>query len=466
MRTENCSTQLPILNIVLAPHRQHLSSPTTRALGRFLSPSSGFDTQRISTFIHQAEVPNYISHSKNKSHQQIVTQNYSSTLTLDWHFQNQLASSSITDHRYNIMDSRNYSTRYGTNAWNNEAARNNLDKHLANPSVKDGKIIKPVKANTRSSLSSNVHGMSINENSESNIHHTHLDYDHSKSLTSAGQSYCQAATSGTVLGKSNASKVSQKENARPKSSKVGKAETPARPQEAPKPPYTVNYKTENESKPEPAPAQWTEDRISGGFEAAQWTVVQSQATTKTSAPPHLRVPTSGASSQGTSKTTTPASTLAHLRALPSVGSSQPISKLALPTPALAEQQKLAWAKPEDRDQGPIEIDTTEPSIPMKSCAAAKSAGKDSSFPCSYSDCGLGFSSARRLKKHKEAKHDWCSVCNIDCEDDVALIEHRKASTLAGEGKHIACLKCGDDFGCEAGRDRHTRQVSQLYCHRQ
>lgn len=101
--------------------------------------------------------------------------------------------------------------------------------------------------------------------------------------------------------------------------------------------------------------------------------------------------------------------------------------------------------------------------PMNAGLKQKSAAQDSSYPCSYPECTDGFSRVKDLKRHKAKVHDWCSVCEIDCEDDVALIEHRKESTMAGEGKHIACLQCGDDFGCEAGRDRHTKLVSRLIC---
>ena len=106
----------------------------------------------------------------------------------------------------------------------------------------------------------------------------------------------------------------------------------------------------------------------------------------------------------------------------------------------------------------------EPNLSMNSGLKAKSAAKDSAYPCSYSDCAEGFSRVKDLKRHKTVDHEWCSVCDVDCEDDVALIEHRKASTLAGEGKHIACLTCGDDFKCEAGRDRHTKLVSLFSYH--
>ena len=99
------------------------------------------------------------------------------------------------------------------------------------------------------------------------------------------------------------------------------------------------------------------------------------------------------------------------------------------------------------------------SAPMNAGLKEKSAAKDSTFPCSYQNCSKGFSRAKDLIRHKTAVHEWCSVCDLDCEDDVALHEHRIASTLAGEGKHIACLKCGEDFNCEAGRQRHTQLVS-------
>ena len=120
--------------------------------------------------------------------------------------------------------------------------------------------------------------------------------------------------------------------------------------------------------------------------------------------------------------------------------------------------KPQQSAPKPSNSGSELKEHVEPSIPMNAELKAKSAATDSAFPCSYPDCTEGFSRAKDLKRHKAADHEWCSVCDIDCEDDVALIEHRKESTLAGEGKHIACLTCGNDFNCEAGRDRHMKLV--------
>lgn len=113
------------------------------------------------------------------------------------------------------------------------------------------------------------------------------------------------------------------------------------------------------------------------------------------------------------------------------------------------------------------------SMPMNTGIKDKSAANDSAFPCSFPNCDRGFTRAKDLKRHKTAEHDWCSICDVDCEDDIALVKHRIASTLAEDGKHVACLRCGEDFGCEAGRNRHVqlvrhsspcpRTVRGLYC---
>lgn len=95
---------------------------------------------------------------------------------------------------------------------------------------------------------------------------------------------------------------------------------------------------------------------------------------------------------------------------------------------------------------------------MKSGKAAKSAKSDSPFPCTYEDCTRGFVKERDMKRHKDEDHDWCRVCNEDCENDEALLFHKIDST-----RHICCPICGEDFRSEAGRDRHQRQVRPKFC---
>lgn len=97
---------------------------------------------------------------------------------------------------------------------------------------------------------------------------------------------------------------------------------------------------------------------------------------------------------------------------------------------------------------------------MNSGKAAKSAKFDSPFPCTYDKCTRGFVKERDMKKHKDDDHEWCRVCNVDCEDDDALLYHKINSE-----RHICCAFCGEDFRSEAGRDRHQRQVRlNLYSH--
>lgn len=92
--------------------------------------------------------------------------------------------------------------------------------------------------------------------------------------------------------------------------------------------------------------------------------------------------------------------------------------------------------------------------------AAKSAKFDSPFPCSYNDCTLGFVKLRDLKRHKDKVHDWCSKCELDFDDDLALINHKRATPDI----HLCCAYCGDDFQCEAGRARHIALVNTETLH--
>ena len=59
-----------------------------------------------------------------------------------------------------------------------------------------------------------------------------------------------------------------------------------------------------------------------------------------------------------------------------------------------------------------------------------------------------------MKRHKDEDHEWCRLCNVDCADDEALLEHKVQSE-----KHICCDICGEDFRSERGKERHMRQVS-------
>lgn len=81
------------------------------------------------------------------------------------------------------------------------------------------------------------------------------------------------------------------------------------------------------------------------------------------------------------------------------------------------------------------------SMTLNSGTKEESAANDSTFPCSFPKCDRGFTRPKDLKRHKIAEHDWCPTCDIDCEDDVALSQHRISFILAEEGKYIACLRC-------------------------
>lgn len=102
------------------------------------------------------------------------------------------------------MGSGSRRQRYGTEAWNRSAALDNIDKHIHNPTIKEGRITKAVVANNRSSLSSNVHTLSNPDEDESGLHNTFLDYDHSKQSSSPSSPSSKKAyrklLNGTPLG--------------------------------------------------------------------------------------------------------------------------------------------------------------------------------------------------------------------------------------------------------------------------
>lgn len=76
------------------------------------------------------------------------------------------------------------------------------------------------------------------------------------------------------------------------------------------------------------------------------------------------------------------------------------------------------------------------------------------FPCTYEGCGRRFDEVKSLKRHKDAEHAYCKLCDKDCKDEEALHLHKMQSE-----KHVVCNICGVDFMSEPGRDRHYRQVS-------
>ena len=96
----------------------------------------------------------------------------------------------------------------------------------------------------------------------------------------------------------------------------------------------------------------------------------------------------------------------------------------------------------------------KPTPPMNAGKLAKSAKQDSKVPCTYEDCTRGFTKESDMKRHKDEDHDWCRLCNVDCADDVAFLEHKVLSEM-----HICCDVCGEDFRSEKGKERHMRQVS-------
>ena len=91
---------------------------------------------------------------------------------------------------------------------------------------------------------------------------------------------------------------------------------------------------------------------------------------------------------------------------------------------------------------------------MNAGKIVKSAKHDSKVPCTYEDCTRGFTKEVDMKRHKDEDHEWCRLCNVDCADDEALLEHKVQSEM-----HICCDFCGEDFRSEKGKERHMRQVS-------
>ena len=128
----------------------------------------------------------------------------------------------------------------------------------------------------------------------------------------------------------------------------------------------------------------------------------------------------------------------------------------------AMERALFLAQRQDDSEHLQSSTQKEPSIPMNAGLGAKSVKSALTYPCTYKDCTYGFKTSKRLRAHKNQEHDYCYTCDKDFVDDVALVGHRIESTLMDEGKHIACLVCGQDFGSEAGRETHFKQVSNTH----
>ena len=133
--------------------------------------------------------------------------------------------------------------------------------------------------------------------------------------------------------------------------------------------------------------------------------------------------------------------------------------------ALKRKEALkAWATPEQsafHQRNSNVAQTQAQPKPLHDAENSKTPGHNpdsahfsKKFPCTYEDCGRRFDDKKSLKRHKDAEHDYCKLCDQDFKDDEALHLHKMQSE-----KHVVCNICGLDFLSEPGRDRHARQVS-------
>ena len=129
------------------------------------------------------------------------------------------------------------------------------------------------------------------------------------------------------------------------------------------------------------------------------------------------------------------------------------------TPSLRQQpveptSLLDTPLPHLRSKATAAAQALQPTPPMNAGKVVKSAKQDSKVPCTYEDCTRGFTKEVDMKRHKDEDHDWCRLCNVDCADDEAFLEHKVLSEM-----HICCDVCGEDFRSDKGKERHMRQVS-------
>ena len=78
------------------------------------------------------------------------------------------------------------------------------------------------------------------------------------------------------------------------------------------------------------------------------------------------------------------------------------------------------------------------------------------FPCSYENCLAGFDKLKVLQRHKLENHDYCRICDLDCDDFQDLLDHKILSP-----KHITCHICSEDFRSSGGRDGHVKRFHAM-----
>ena len=143
----------------------------------------------------------------------------------------------------------------------------------------------------------------------------------------------------------------------------------------------------------------------------------------------------------------------------SIWSENTVEASSSKTPSVRQQPApqaslLDMPLPHLRGKPAAATEALKPTPPMNAGKLAKSAKHDSKVPCTYADCTRGFTKETDMKRHKDEDHEWCRLCNVDCADDEALLEHKVQSEM-----HICCDICGEDFRSERGKERHMRQVS-------
>ena len=133
---------------------------------------------------------------------------------------------------------------------------------------------------------------------------------------------------------------------------------------------------------------------------------------------------------------------------------QPISKSSWAERAHTQVKLEKPQLPHLRDVPAAPTQAPKAQLSMNAGKLAKSAKQDSNVPCTYEDCTRGFTNVSDMKKHKTEDHEWCRICDVDCADDTAMLEHKVQSEM-----HICCDICGEDFRSDKGKERHMRQVS-------